>query len=371
MADVVVILGTRPEAIKLAPVVKALRALGLQVSVWLTGQHATLAASALADLGLGADRDLGCAPPKADLSALTSRVLDAVTPLLASQRPLAAIVQGDTTSAMAAAMAAFHAGVPCVHVEAGLRSGDFSAPWPEEMNRVITDRLCVRHYAPAVAARDHLLREGIAADGIVVTGQTGVDAVMQMAASLGTEPPADLCDALADRAGKLVYATAHRRENQGGGITRVVEGLRLALARNHELLVVLAAHPSPDVRREIAAVNHPRLKVLEPLGYAASVWMLKHADAIVSDSGGIQEEAPCFGTPVLVTRDVTERPEGLAAGFLKLVGTDADRISLELGRTLGDEGLRARLAATPNPYGDGTASQRIAADLKAWLGRLP
>lgn len=370
MGELICILGTRPEAIKLAPLVHALRDAGAKARIWLTGQHMTLAANALADFGLEADRDLACAPPQPDLAALHARVLERLAPLLAEAMPAGVIVQGDTTSALAAAAAAYFARVPCAHVEAGLRSGDFNAPWPEEMNRVLTDRLCGRHYAPTAGARDHLLREGIGDKGIVVTGQTGVDAALYAASRL-TEMPAALAPLLTPRPAKLVYATAHRRENQGGGIARIVEGLRLSLTRNPELLVLLAAHPSPDVRRELATVSHPRLKVIEPLGYAASVWMLKHADAIVSDSGGIQEEAPCFGTPVLVTRDVTERPEGLSAGFLKLVGTDADTVSRELGRTLADAGLRARLQSTPNPYGDGKAAQRIAADLLHWTGGAP
>lgn len=370
MAELICILGTRPEAIKLAPLVHALREAGAPTRIWLTGQHATLASAALADFGLAADRDLGCAPPKPDLAALHARVLERLAPLLAEAEPACVIVQGDTTSALAAATAAYFARVPCAHVEAGLRSGDFNAPWPEEMNRVLTDRLCGRHFAPTTGPRENLLREGIGDASIVVTGQTGVDAALY-AASRMNDLPAALVPLLTPRPAKLVYATAHRRENQGGGIARIVEGLRLSLARNPELVVLLAAHPSPDVRRELATVSHSRLQITEPLGYAASIWMLKHADAIVSDSGGIQEEAPCFGTPVLVTRGVTERPEGLSAGFLKLVGTDADTVSRELGRTLADDGLRARLLGTPNPYGDGKASQRIAADLLRWIGGAP
>ena len=361
--DVSIVIGTRPEAIKCAPVVHELRGRGIAVRVVATGQHAELADDALATFGLKADVNLR-AMGDGGLSALASRLLAALDADLKANPPRLVIVQGDTTSAMTGAMAAFHMRVPCAHIEAGLRSGRVDAPWPEEMNRVIADRLSTRHYAPTIGARDNLLREGLAHESILVTGQTGVDAALWMSRELGDTPPGRLAALLPS--GPVVYVTLHRRENQDGGITRVLQGIVAALDES-DATALLAAHPSPDVQEQLRPVAHERLRVTTPLSYAESVWMLAHADAIVTDSGGIQEEAPSFGTPVLVARDVTERPEGLEAGFLRLVGTDSETVRVALVETLGDTGLRARLKQRTNPYGDGQASRRIADDVTELL----
>ena len=357
--DVSIVVGTRPEAIKCAPVIHALRDRGLGVRVVATGQHAELADDALSAFNLKADTNFHCMGA-GGLNELSARLLAAVGDEFAQYRPRLAVVQGDTTSAMIAALTAFHARIPCAHVEAGLRSGRFNAPWPEEMNRVVADRVCARHYAPTTGARDNLLREGIAGDSIQVTGQTGVDACLWMARETGDAPPGRVAELLPP--GRVVYVTAHRRENQGGRIASLLRGVVAALEK-HGAHALLAAHPSPDVQREVAQVSDKRLLVTTPLSYAESVWILGHADAIITDSGGIQEEAPSFGTPVLVARDVTERPEGLDTGHLRLVGTDTDRVRALLDETLGDSGLRERLKQRPNPYGVGNAAARIADDI--------
>ncbi|MCB9896117.1 MAG: UDP-N-acetylglucosamine 2-epimerase (non-hydrolyzing) [Planctomycetes bacterium] len=361
--DVSVIVGTRPEAIKCAPVVFALRARGVQVRLVSSGQHAELLAGALAAFGLEPDVDLQAMTGTPDLPALTARLIERISAELKSRSPRMVLVQGDTATTLAGALSAFYARVSCGHIEAGLRSGRLDAPWPEEMNRLTADRLSSRHYAPTEGARNALLAEGFSEESILVTGQTGVDAALWMAARHDKAP-----ERLRQLSGRrLIYVTAHRRENQGGGIASMLRGVCAALEKYADCTAVLAAHPSPPVQQEIAKVQHERLLVIEPLGYGDSIWMLANAAAVVSDSGGIQEEAPSFGTPVLVARDVTERPEGLADGFLRLVGTDAVRIESALSDVLGDDGLRKRLRSVPNPYGEGLAGERIADDVARLL----
>jgi UDP-N-acetylglucosamine 2-epimerase (non-hydrolysing) len=358
--DVTVVVGTRPEAIKCAPVVFTLRERGLNVRLVASGQHAALLDDALAAFGLVADVNLKAMGEAPDLPGLTSRLIERVAAEVRANPPRMVFVQGDTTTTFAAALAAFYGRIPCGHIEAGLRSGRRDAPWPEEVNRQLVDRLCTRLYAPTQGARDALLAEGLDA---LVTGQTGVDAALWVAGQQA-KPPAALAK-FADK--RLIYVTLHRRENQSGGIESVLRGVVTALDSHVECVAVLALHPNPDVGRAAARVAHSRLAVIEPLSYRDSIWMLANAVAIVSDSGGIQEEAPSFGTPVLVARDVTERPEGLQHGFLRLVGTDEARVARTLTETLADTGVRARLKALANPYGDGRASQRIADDVAGLL----
>jgi UDP-N-acetylglucosamine 2-epimerase (non-hydrolysing) len=358
--DVSIVVGTRPEAIKCAPVVFALRERRLNVRLIASGQHAALLDEALAAFGLSADVNLHAMGDVPDLPGLTSRLIERIAADLRQSPPRMMLVQGDTTTTLAAALAAFYARIHCGHIEAGLRSGHRNAPWPEEVNRQLVDRLCTQLYAPTPGARDALMVEGLDA---LVTGQTGVDAALWAAAR-----PADCPQTVAKFAGKrLVYVTLHRRENQSGGIEGVLKGVAAALDSHGDCVAILALHPNPDVRRAALTVAHPRLVVVNPLSYRDSIWMLAHAAAIVSDSGGIQEEAPSFGTPVLVAREVTERPEGLKLGFLRLVGTEPSRVAKALAETLADNGARARLKALANPYGDGHAAERIADDVAGLL----
>ncbi|HKY34256.1 MAG TPA: UDP-N-acetylglucosamine 2-epimerase (non-hydrolyzing) [Candidatus Polarisedimenticolia bacterium] len=368
-AHVAVIAGTRPEAIKLAPVIHALRGAGLRTRVVASGQHRELLHEAFQAFGLSADVDLAVMRDNQDLPGLTARLIDGVAGELSRERPRFVLVQGDTTTTLAGSLCAFYADLPCGHVEAGLRSGDRRAPWPEEMNRILADSLCTRYYPPTEAAAGNLRAQGIDASAIVVTGQTGVDAALLMAERLSGSIPGELRGLPGLGALRLVYATGHRRESFDGGLAGVAAALRALVEERDDLLVVYPAHPNPNVARELASVagSHPRLHIIPAVSYAASIWLMSRAAVVVSDSGGIQEEAPSFGVPVVVTRDVTERPEGIAAGFLRIVGTRTDRVLQEVTSVLDDAGLRSRLEAVPNPYGDGRASQRIAADVAAVL----
>ncbi len=366
--DVTIFAGTRPEAIKLAPVLAALRHAGVATRLVASGQHGALMHNALATFGLKADADAGSMPPGQTLGALTATLVTRLESDLAAHPPRLVLVQGDTTTAYAGALAAYYRHLPCGHIEAGLRSHDRYAPWPEELNRAMVDRLATRLYAPTQGARENLLREGLADASILVSGQTGVDAALQVAATLPPDPPPELAVALADCRQRLVFATGHRRENQNGGIARVAAVLREMAASRDDVTVLFAAHPSPEVRRELQGISpHAHWRVIEPVSYAASLWLLRHSACVVSDSGGLQEEAPCFGTPVLVTRDNTERPEGIPPGFLHITGTDPDRLRSGLQQALQGQGMKQRLQGLPNPYGDGKASQRIAADVVRML----
>lgn len=364
--DVMLIAGTRPEAIKLAPVLSALRAQGLAASLVASGQHERLLDQALLPFGIKPDRAVVAAQSGRSLAELSSHLITALDAEIATLRPAVVLVQGDTTTALCGALAAFYRNTPCGHVEAGLRTGRRDAPWPEELNRALADRLCSRLYAPTQGARSNLLAEGLSDTDILVTGQTGVDAARHAARQLLPQPPQELVSALDGARSKVVFATGHRRENQDGGISEVARILRAQVQRRSDLTVVFATHPSERARGAVAGIEpHPHFRTIEPLGYLACLWMLRRADCVVTDSGGLQEEAPEFGTPVLVTRDVTERPEGLEPGFLRLVGGRAATLDAELTSVLDDPAIRQRLGGLPNPYGDGTASARIAGDVAA------
>jgi UDP-N-acetylglucosamine 2-epimerase (non-hydrolysing) len=367
-ADVAVILGTRPEAIKFAPVVLALRARGLTVRVIASGQHRDLLQFALTTFGLRADIDLQAMQEDQRLADLTGRLVPALSRTLREDPPRMGLVQGDATTSTMGALACFYEHIPCGHVEAGLRSYRRMAPWPEEINRLLADRLCTRLYPPTEDSRSNLVREGLDPALMVVTGQTGVDAALMTAARLSDDVPEEIRDAVHPSL-PLVYCTGHRRESLDGGIRSVALAMQALVQRRPEVQILWPMHPNPAVRRQLHDLigRHDRLRIVSPVSYPCSIWLMRRASAIVSDSGGIQEEAPSFGVPVLVTRDVTERPEGLAAGFLTLVGTRTEVILEHLERVLDDSGIRDRLKATPNPYGDGRASERITDDVVRML----
>jgi len=362
--DVSIVVGTRPEVIKCAPVLDALRQRGVSVRLVSTGQHAELLHDALAAFKLTPDVDLR-AMGDGSLNALAARMLHGLDAEFSAHRPRLVLVQGDTTSTLCAALAAFYAGIPCAHIEAGLRSGHRAAPWPEEVNRQLVSRVATRHYSPTAAARDNLLAEGIDAASILVTGQTGVDAAMQVAATLDG-PPAELAEVLTPE-DAFVFITAHRRENHGSATEAILAAIEDTAAAHPDVRFIWAEHPSPAVQAVLDSRRDGRISFVKPVGYAASVWLIANARVVVTDSGGIQEEAPSFGTPVLVTRDVTERPEGVAAGFLKVVGTDRANVRDALMEALAND-RRPSLKTTPNPYGDGKASARIADDVLKELG---
>jgi len=359
---VMVVMGTRPEAIKLAPVVRALRESALfRTVVVAAGQHRELLSQVLEVFSLEPDYCLEAMVAGQSLGRLTGRLLASLEDVVAHERPEAVLVQGDTTTALAGALAAFYARIPVGHVEAGLRSGDRYAPFPEEINRRLISQLASWHFAPTEGSREALLREGVPAAGIVVTGNTGIDALYQTLELLG-EPQ--------ERApGRLVLVTAHRRESWGPPLEEVCLAVRDLLEAQPDVVVCFPVHPNPAVREVAHALlgGHPRARLLAPLPYPSLCRLLAASHLVITDSGGLQEEAPALGKPVLVLRDVTERPEIVELGVAELVGTRRERILASANRLLSDPAAYARMARVVTPYGDGRASQRI---LRFLAGRL-
>ena len=364
MPRFLIVIGTRPEAIKMAPVAVSLRKrTGAEVRLCLSGQHRGPMAAVLRAFDLQPDSDLDAMRAGQGLSDLAARVLVGVDGEIRSQRPDLVLVHGDTTTAAAAAVASFHARVPLAHVEAGLRTHDLSMPWPEEANRRLVGMLATMHFAPTENAKDNLLREGVKPTSIDVTGNTVVDALMHVRAQLDADPRgfSHLVGLPAD-GHHIVLVTGHRRENHGSGIDALCEALLLLAARG-DTRVVYPVHPNPNVDGPVRARlgSHPAITLLPPLDYLPFVSLMMRSRLILTDSGGIQEEAPVLGTPVLVMREVTERPEAVAAGAVRLVGMDRDRIVDEATRLLTDEAAHAAMRQKISPYGDGRAAERIAA----------
>lgn len=365
------VFGTRPEAIKMAPVVRALDShAGVHSGVCVTAQHREMLDQVLSLFGIIPDYDLGVMQPSQDLFEVTARVLLGMRDVLRKERPDLVLVQGDTTTCMAAGIAAFYEKIPVGHVEAGLRSGRLDAPFPEEANRSIVSRLARLHFAPTGKARDNLLAEGIVPEAIAVTGNTVIDALMMTRERLKDYPNsrwverlgADLLSVLSNSHRKFVLVTGHRRENFGQGI-RDVCGAIGDLARAHgDWLFVYPVHPNPEIQRPVRSLlgNLMNVHLIEPLDYLSFVWLMNQAHLLLTDSGGIQEEAPALGIPVLVTRDVTERTEALEAGTIRLVGTSRAHIRNEVERVLADPLIYQAMSTAKNPYGDGKAAARIA-----------
>ncbi|MDB5378040.1 MAG: UDP-N-acetylglucosamine 2-epimerase [Rubritepida sp.] len=366
------VLGTRPEAIKLAPVILALRARGIGCDIVSTGQHREMQGQALAGFGLAPDHDLALMRPDQTLTHLTAGALEGLAPLLPALRPDWLLVQGDTTTAFAAALAGFYAGVRVGHVEAGLRSWNPLAPWPEEANRSLVARLATRHFAPTPLAAKNLRREGISPRAIAVTGNTGIDALLMAAARVAGDAELAARFAFLDPKRRLVLVTGHRRENFSGGLDRIARAVA-ALAARPDVQVVFALHMNPRAEAPArAALGHlPNVHLLPPQGHAEFVWLMKRAHLVVTDSGGVQEEAPSLGRPVLVTRNESDRPEAITAGTAKLVGTDGATLLREAVRLLDDEEAWRRMARAENPYGDGQAASRIVEALLAEGARAP
>lgn len=370
---ILIVFGTRPEVIKLWPVDRALRSFpGWQVTLCNTGQHRELVPPLLATFGMVPEVELGVMSPGQSLSSLLARLLDGIDPVLDALRFDWVVVQGDTTTALAAALAAHHRNVPVAHVEAGLRTNDLLRPFPEEGNRQIIGRVASLHLAPTPTAREALLREGVPADRIEVTGNTVIDAAREMAAMLpvdGMPPvgsPLEMLRFCGER--KVVLVTGHRRESFGGGLAAICEGL-VMLARSHpEVDFVYPVHLNPSVQAAVKGtlVGLPNVHLLEPLDYPAAIWLLRRSLFVITDSGGLQEEAPEFGKPVLVTRASTERTEGIAAGCAELVGYDRDRLVAAAERFLRDPA--SAVLTIDNPYGDGHAAERCGAALRRCLG---
>lgn len=368
MIAVLAVIGTRPEAIKMGPVIRALAARPERVRtiVCLSGQHRELLDGALAPFRVVPDHDLAVMRPGQSLTDVTAAVLQGMEPLLAAERPDWVLVQGDTTTVLAAALAAFYAGVRVGHVEAGLRTGDKRQPFPEEINRRLSGVLADLHFAPTTGAARNLWREGVPTERVVVTGNTVVDAIRYVAA-LPFDPGGTPLAGLPFGCKRIVLVTAHRRENFGAPLEAICAALRELAGRFPDVEFAYPVHPNPQVVEPVTRLlgEVPGVTLLPSLDYRSLVWLMARCHLVITDSGGIQEEAPGLGKPVLVLRQTTERPEGVAAGVAQLVGTDPVRLVAAATRLLSDETAYEGMARAVNPYGDGTAAERIVAALLA------
>ena len=382
---IALVAGTRPEAIKLAPIYLTLRDRGRFTPVIIsTGQHRQMLDQAFGVFGIKPEVDLGLMTPNQTLPALMGRIIPAVTDALRQLRPAAVLVQGDTATVLGASLAAFYERIPIGHVEAGLRTHDMTSPFPEEMNRRLTTPLVRWNFCPTPISRDNLLQERIAADTCFVTGNSVIDALLRVRAQLrernipGDEVAARLGVPsefarryLGPQGGRWILVTGHRRESFGGGFERICEAINQLTEAYPELGILYPVHLNPQVQEPVKRLlgRNPRVVLSAPAAYEDFIWLLDRCTLALSDSGGVQEEAPSLGKPVLVMRETTERPEGVAAGTCTLVGTDPARIMAEASRLLADSAEYARRAALQNPYGDGRTAERISEILERDLSR--
>lgn len=373
MKTVLIVFGTRPEAIKMAPVVSTLqRSSLLNVKVCVTAQHREMLDQVLRLFNIQPDYDLNLMRAGQDLSDITARVILEMRPVLTDCRPDIVLVHGDTTTAMAAGLAAFYARIPVGHVEAGLRTNDIYSPWPEEMNRRMVGRLAEVHFSPTVISRDSLLAEGVAAHTIHVTGNTVIDALFDVVARLKSDH--ELIASLEqqfsfiDASKRLILVTGHRRENFGGGFENICRALG-KLAERKDIVIVYPVHLNPNVKEPVHRLlgDAENVMLIDPLEYVPFTFLMQRAHLVLTDSGGIQEEAPSLGKPVLVMRDNTERPEAVTAGTVKLVGTSFECIVESANMLLDNSAAYDEMAGARNPYGDGRASSRIREVLEARL----
>lgn len=358
------LVGTRPECIKMAPVIKALKQEDWAEPVVVsTGQHREMVHQVLSLFDIGVDHDLDVMVPNQTLSGLSSRIFAKLDPLLETGGFDLILVQGDTTSVMVASLAAFYRRIPIGHVEAGLRTHDIERPFPEELNRVVTGLVTKLHFAPTARAQDNLLNEGKPSDSVYVTGNTVVDALLDVA---NRDFPCDF-PTRADR--RLVLVTAHRRENFGAPILEICRALHDLHDLFPDIELVYPVHPNPNIREPVysALGSLERVHLVPPADYQVLITLMKRSTIILTDSGGIQEEAPALGKPVLVLRDETERPEAVEAGVAKLVGAKRDKIVAEAKKLLSDEAAYTSMARAGSPYGDGQSARRIVALCKAFL----
>ncbi len=370
---IAVFIGTRPEAVKMAPVVKALQqSAALEPLVIATGQHREMLRQVVELFEIPIARELDVMQPNQTLAGLTARLITVIDQTLTDIRPAASLVQGDTTTVLAASLASFYQRIPVGHVEAGLRTGNLSAPFPEEANRRLASPLVKFHFAPTELARQNLLREGIDANSICVTGNTVIDALhLEVARQSHPEVEQQLRRELDALLGPgwtqqpLILVTGHRRESFGDGFLQICQALSELAERHPQVRFVYPVHLNPNVQQPVYRLlgDRPNITLTAPLSYRPFVALLRACRFVVTDSGGVQEEAPGLGKPVLVMRETTERPEGVTAGTVQLVGADAARIVAGVERLLTDTLMFKRMSQASNPYGDGRAAQRIV----AWL----
>ncbi|WP_086868437.1 non-hydrolyzing UDP-N-acetylglucosamine 2-epimerase [Kosakonia pseudosacchari] len=368
---VLTVFGTRPEAIKMAPLVHALaKDPDFEARVCVTAQHREMLDQVLTLFSIVPDYDLNIMKPGQGLTEITCGILEGLKPILESFRPDVVLVHGDTTTTIAASLAAFYQRIPVGHVEAGLRTGDLSSPWPEEANRTLTGHLAMYHFAPTENSRLNLRRENVADNRIFVTGNTVIDALFWVRDSVMNNP--SRYEELAarypflSRDKKLILVTGHRRESFGRGFEQICHALADIAAQHDDVQIVYPVHLNPNVSEPVNRIlgHVENITLIEPQDYLPFLWLMNHAWLILTDSGGIQEEAPSLGKPVLVMRDTTERPEAVDAGTVKLVGTDRQRIVEEVSHLLHDNDAWQAMSRAHNPYGDGLACGRILHALK-------
>ena len=361
MKKVIIFLGTRPEAIKLAPVVEALRADShFQTLVCSTGQHREMLQQVLDFFKIPVDFTLDVMEPNQQLAGLTAKLLTKINDVLIAEKPDMIIVQGDTTTTFAASLAAFYNKVKVLHVEAGLRTFNKFSPFPEEINRVMTTRLADFHYPPTAMSRQNLLDDNVPADKILVTGNTVIDALFLGLKKIEHSIPEGITALNLDKIKNFILVTMHRRENHGEGIRNICNALK-RIAEDTNVPVILPVHLNPNVKNDVHEIlgNHPLIHLTPPFAYPEFLWLLNNSRLILTDSGGVQEEAPSLGKPVLLLRDTTERPEAMEAGTVIKTGSDPDLIYREAMTLLTDDAAYAAMSGKSNPYGDGHASQRI------------
>ncbi len=362
---VLLVFGTRPEAIKMAPLVKEFQKHNdkFDTKVCVTAQHREMLDQVLAFFDVVPDYDLNLMRPGQSLFQLTADVITGLKPVLEDFKPDVVLVHGDTTTSTAAALAAFYAGARVGHVEAGLRTHDKRAPFPEEINRQLTSRIADYNFAPTHKSRRNLLDENIAESSIFVTGNTVIDALLLALEKLKSYEDEEIRELkrVVDPTKKLILVTGHRRENFGDGFLNICRAIKRVAEENGDVQVVYPVHLNPNVQKPVYEIldGLPNVNLIAPLSYPAFVWLMSQSYLILTDSGGVQEEAPSLGKPVLVMRDVTERPEAVEAGTVRIVGTDAERIVSSIGELLHDEALYGQMSRAHNPYGDGEACRRI------------
>lgn len=363
---VLTVFGTRPEAIKMAPLaIKLAQQEGIDARVCVTAQHREMLDQVLGLFEIKPEYDLNIMKPGQDLTDVTTNILQGIKPILAEFKPDVVLVHGDTATTFATSLASYYQQIPVGHVEAGLRTGNIYSPWPEEANRKLTGAITTFHFAPTETSQQNLLNEAVAPENITVTGNTVIDALLDVSAKLKNDTA--LNNEMAERFSflnkdkKLILVTGHRRESFGGGFERICKALAYTAEQHPSCQIVYPVHLNPNVQEPVNRLlkGVPNITLIEPQDYLPFVYLMNQAHIILTDSGGIQEEAPSLGKPVLVMRDTTERPEAVSAGTVKLVGTDVDKITTSLNRLLTDEKAYEEMSFAHNPYGDGKACERI------------
>lgn len=370
MKKILIIFGTRPEAIKMAPLVKAFQKekTSFETKVCVTAQHRQMLDQVLDFFDIQPDFDLDLMKPNQNLYTITADIIVGLKSVLEDFKPDFVFVHGDTTTTMAASIAGFYSGAKVCHIEAGLRTFDKYAPFPEEINRQVTGRIADLHFAPTETSKENLLKENISGKNILITGNTVIDALLESADRVESVEDEEISKLknLVDTSKKLILVTGHRRENHGEGFINICKALKEIAVNNADVQLIYPVHLNPNVQKPVYEIlsDVENIHLIEPLSYPAFVWLMKYSYLIITDSGGVQEEAPSLGKPVLVMRDTTERPEAVAAGTVILVGTDTQKIINECEELLKNTEKYQKMSALHNPYGDGKACERVVEFLK-------